>query len=44
MSFFKKYFLPSPFLLCKDTFMNDYDEIYKSNGLKYDSFEIFDNL
>jgi len=44
MSFFFKPFLFSLFLLCKDTFIDDYDGIYKFNGLKYDPFEIFDNL
>jgi hypothetical protein len=24
--------------------MNDYDKIYKFNGLKYDLFEMFDSL
>jgi hypothetical protein len=37
-------FLPSLFLFCKDTFMDDYDEIYNCNSLKYNPFEIFDNV
>jgi hypothetical protein len=38
------FFLPSPFLPCKDTFMDDYDRIYNCNGLKYNISEIFDNF
>ncbi len=35
-------FLPSPFLSCKGTFMDDYDGIKKINSLKYSLFENFD--
>ncbi len=38
------FFLCSPFLSCKDTFMDDYDGIYNCNGLKYSPFKIFDNF
>jgi hypothetical protein len=37
-------FLPSFFLLCKDTFVDDYDGIYNCNGSKYSPFEKFDNF
>jgi hypothetical protein len=37
-------FLPSPFLPCKDTFMDDYDGILNCNGLKYSPFENFKNF
>jgi hypothetical protein len=37
-------FLPSPFLPCKNTFMDDYDGIYSCNSLKYNPFENFDNF
>jgi hypothetical protein len=32
-------FLPSLFLSCKNTFMDDYNGIYNCNGLKYSHFE-----
>ncbi len=38
------FFLPSHFLSCKDTFMDDYDGIYNCNGLKYSPFECFYNF
>jgi hypothetical protein len=34
----------SPFLPCKDTFMDDYDGIYNCNSLKYNPFEKIDNF
>ncbi len=34
-------FFPSPFLQCKDTFMDDYDGISNHNGLKYGIYGIF---
>ncbi len=37
-------FLPSPFLPCKDTFMDDYDGIYNYKDLKYSPFENFDKF
>jgi hypothetical protein len=37
-------FLPSPFLPCKDTLMDDYDGIYNCNGLKYNPSKIFDKF
>jgi hypothetical protein len=37
-------FLPSYFLPCKNTFMDDYDGIENCNGLKYSPFEVFDNF
>jgi hypothetical protein len=37
-------FLLSPFLPCKDIFMDDYDGIYNCNSLKYSPFENFDNF
>jgi hypothetical protein len=43
VSFFL-FFLFNLFLSCKDTFMNDYDKIYICNSLKYNFFEIFDNV
>jgi hypothetical protein len=38
------FFLPSPFLPCKNTFMDDYDGIQNCNSLKYNPFEILDNF
>jgi len=38
------FFLPGPFLPCKDTFMNDYDGIHNCNGLKYSPSKKFDNF
>jgi len=38
------FFLPSLFLSCKDTFMDDYDGIYNCNGLKYRPSKNFDNF
>jgi hypothetical protein len=38
------FFLPSPFLPCKDTFMDDYNRILNCSNLKYNPFEIFDNF
>jgi hypothetical protein len=32
------------FILCKDTFMYDYDGILNCNGLKYGTDEIFDTF
>jgi hypothetical protein len=37
-------FLPSLYLTCKNTFMDDYDGIYNCNGLNYNLSEIFDNF
>ncbi len=37
-------FLPSLFLLCEVTFMNDYDGIYNCNSLKYNHSKKFDNF
>jgi hypothetical protein len=37
-------FLPSFFLPCKDTFMDDYDGIYNCNSQKYSPFEKFDSF
>jgi hypothetical protein len=37
-------FLPSRFLPCKDTFMDDCDGFYNCNSLKYSPCEIFDNF
>jgi hypothetical protein len=37
-------FLPSHFLPCKSTFMDDYDRIYNYNSLKYGPPEFFDNF
>lgn len=41
-SFLKYFYLV--FLLCKNTFMNDYDEIYNYNDLKYDTYKIIDTF
>jgi hypothetical protein len=38
------YFLLSPFLLSKKKFMDHYDVIYNYNGIKYGTYEIFDNF
>jgi hypothetical protein len=38
------YFLPSLFLPCKDTFMDDYDGIYNCNGLKYSPLKKINNF
>jgi hypothetical protein len=38
------FFLPNPFISCKDTFMDDYDGIYNCNSLKYIHFEKIDNF
>jgi hypothetical protein len=37
-------FLPSLFLSCKNTFMDDYDGITKFNGFKYSHSENVDNF
>jgi len=37
-------FLHIPFLPCKKTFMNDYDEIKNYNALKYSPLSFFDNF
>jgi hypothetical protein len=37
-------FLPSLFVPCKYTFMDDYDGIYNCNNLNYSPFEKFDNF
>jgi hypothetical protein len=37
-------FLPSFFLPCNDTFMDDYDGIKKLIRQKYNPFEKFDNF
>jgi hypothetical protein len=37
-------FLPSFFLPCTNTFMDEYDGIYNCKGLKYSPFENFDNF
>jgi hypothetical protein len=37
-------FLPSLFLSCKNTFMDDYDGIKKINGLKYSHSKNVDNF
>jgi hypothetical protein len=36
------YFLPSDFLSCKKTFINNYDKILNYNGLKYGTYEILE--
>ncbi len=38
------FFLPSPLLPCKGTFIDYYDGIYNCNSLKYSPFENFDNF
>ncbi len=37
-------FLPSFFLPCQNTFMDDYDGILNCNGLKYNPLKLFDNF
>ncbi len=38
------FLLPSLFLPCKNTFMDDYDGVYNCNSLKYSPFNFFDNF
>ncbi len=38
------FFLPSPFLTCKNIFMGVYDGIWNCNSLKYNPFNFFDNF
>ncbi len=38
------FFLPSHFLPCKDTFMDDYDRIQNCNGLKCNHSKVFEHF